>query len=166
MSRARRGSPHPIAEAAGCAGLLNGPKILKTVGTPSSRRVGPTNRIAGWNTGAKQKVIPTSRPTSATASGVSDKSTPRASRRSADPHDDEAARLPCLTTRVPVPAAAMADMVEMLTEFDRSPPVPTTSTAGPGTSMRRACDSIASTKPVTSVAVSPLARMPMRNPAI
>ena len=32
----------------------------------------------------------------------------------------------------PAAAATMADMVEMLTVFARSPPVPTMSTAGPG----------------------------------
>ncbi len=47
-------------------------------------------------------------------------------------------RLPCLTTRAPVPATTIADIVEMLTVCARSPPVPQVSTAGPSTLNRAA----------------------------
>ncbi len=52
---------------------------------------------------------------------------PSDSRTSADPALDDAERLPCLTTGAPAPAATIAAIVEMLTDIDRSPPVPTTS---------------------------------------
>ena len=71
---------------------------------------------------------------------------PRASRTSADPDFEDAERLPCLTTRAPAPAATIADIVEMLTDIDRSPPVPTTSSSRPGTEMGLAAASIASTE--------------------
>ena len=69
--------------------------------------------------------------------------TPSSSSRSAEPHAEDAARLPCLTTRAPVPATTIADMVEMLTVCARSPPVPQVSTAGPATSIRSARPSMA-----------------------
>ena len=46
--------------------------------------------------------------------------------------------MPCLTTRAPVPATTIADIVEMLTVLARSPPVPQVSTAGPSTVNRDA----------------------------
>ena len=58
---------------------------------------------------------------------------PSASSTSAEPDCDDAERLPCLTTRAPAPAATIAAIVEMLTDIDRSPPVPTTSSSRPGT---------------------------------
>ena len=122
-------------------------------------------RIAGWNAWAKQKVIPAVRATSATRSGDRSRRTPSSSRTSAEPHALDAARLPCLTTRRPAPATTSAAMVEMFTVLARSPPVPTTSTVGPGTSMRTAWASIASTRPVSSSTVSPLARSPTTKPA-
>ncbi len=99
---------------------------------------------------------------------------PRCSSRSAVPHSDDAARLPCLTTRTPAPATTIAAMVEMFTVCARSPPVPTTSTASracaaPSTeprSTRAAAPSIASTSPAISPAVSPLARSATMNAAI
>jgi hypothetical protein len=57
-------------------------------------------------------------------------------------------------------------MVEMLTECDRSPPVPTMSTAGGGTSMRCAASSMAAASPAISDAVSPLARSATANAEI
>ena len=77
----------------------------------------------------------------------------------------DAARLPCLTTGAPAPAITTAAIVEMLTVFARSPPVPTMSTARTGTSTRTACDSMLSTRPDTSAAVSPLARSATAKPA-
>ena len=43
------------------------------------------------------------------------------------PDNDETRRLPCLAMGAPTEAATSAAIVEMLTECDRSPPVPTTS---------------------------------------
>jgi hypothetical protein len=59
----------------------------------------------------------------------------------------------------------MADIVEMLTVFWRSPPVPTMSIVGPGTSMRWACASMTSANPRISATDSPLTRSAMRKPA-
>ena len=53
--------------------------------------------------------------------------TPSASRQSAVPHWDEAARLPCLATFMPPAAATRAEVVEMLKLWALSPPVPTIS---------------------------------------
>ena len=91
---------------------------------------------------------------------------PRASRTSAEPAWLEAERLPCLTTRAPAPAATMAAIVEMLTLIERSPPVPTTSSARPGIVRGVATAYIASIRPVTSSIVSPLARSATAKPAI
>ena len=74
--------------------------------------------------------------------------------------------MPCLTTFAPVPATTMADMVEMLTVLAPSPPVPTMSTVGPGTSITLACSYIVRTRPAISSTVSPLARSATANPAI
>ena len=82
--------------------------------------------------------MPTSATEAATASGPDVMSMPSPSSRSAAPHRLEAARLPCLTTGAPAAAATIAAMVEMFTVSARSPPVPTTSTAGTGTDTRTA----------------------------
>ena len=78
---------------------------------------------------------------------------------------DDDARLPCLTTLAPAPAADSAAMVEMLTVFCWSPPVPTMSSFSPAISMGLALAIIASTSPASSSTVSPLARSATRNPA-
>src|SRR5690349_19660757 len=109
--------------------------------------------------------MPASWATSATRCGDSVRSTPRASSTSAEPEDEEAARLPCLTTRTPLAAMTMEDIVEMLTVCERSPPVPTMSRLGPGTSIGLAWASIMSARPRSSSTVSPLARSATRNPA-
>jgi hypothetical protein len=70
-----------------------------------------------------------------------------------------------LTTVAPVAAATKAAIVEMLTVFIRSPPEPTTSTAGPGTVIGVANASNVSTMPVISVTVSPLARSAINSAA-
>ena len=57
--------------------------------------------------------------------------TPSASSTSADPHNELAARLPCLAILTPAPAATKAAVVEMLKVPSESPPVPTTSTSVP-----------------------------------
>ncbi len=50
------------------------------------------------------------------------------------PACDDAARLPCFTTRAPAPAATSAAIVETLIVPDRSPPVPHVSIAPSATS--------------------------------
>src|SRR3954464_3306463 len=90
---------------------------------------------------------------------------PSASSRSAEPHADDAARLPCLTTRAPAAATTTAAIVEMLTVCARSPPLPQVSTTGPATCNGGACSSIASARPSTSSSVSPFARRAVTNPA-
>ena len=158
-------SATPIAEASTSAGLEIGPRKLKAVATPSALRAPAAKRMEGWKVWAKQKVIPTSRAQDSTMDTGMSSCTPRASRQSAEPDLDDEARLPCLTTRAPAPAATSADMVEMFTERRRSPPVPTMSTAGPGTSSGRAWETIASASPLSSSTLSPLARSATRNPA-
>ena len=134
MIPAWRASATPSAIAAGRAGLVSGPRELKTVRMPRERRTGPTKRMAGWKAGANANVMPCSAAASATCSGVRSRSRPSSSSTSAVPQREDAARLPCLTTVAPAPAATSAAIVEMLTVWAPSPPVPTMSTAGPGTS--------------------------------
>ena len=74
--------------------------------------------------------------------------------------------MPCLTTVAPAPAATIAAIEEMLTDIDRSPPVPTTSSSRPGTVSGEPAAYIASISPVSSATVSPLARSATANPAI
>ena len=119
------------------AGLISGPRKLKTVGTPSSLRTGPTKRMAGWKRWAKQNPMPASATQRATPSGPSSMATPSASSTSAVPTDDEAARLPCLHTGTPHPAAMNAASVVTLMLASRSPPVPTRSTATVGVPLRQ-----------------------------
>ena len=123
---------------------------------PSSVRAAAVCRNDGWNTCAKQNVMPTSVASSATRAGGWSSRMPSSSSTSAEPDDDDAARLPCLTTVMPAPAMTRADIVEMFTVCERSPPVPTMSSVRPGTSMRTACASIVSARPVSSATVSPL----------
>ena len=133
---------------------------------PSSRRGTAACRIAGWKAAAKQKVMPASSATAATRSGGRSSRMPSSSSTSAEPDCEDAERLPCLTTRAPAPAATIAAIVEMLTDIDRSPPVPTTSSSRPGTESGVATAYIASTRPLTSSMVSPLARSATAKPAI
>src|SRR5690606_4210159 len=102
--------------------------------------------------------MPASVATRAVCSGVRSSLMPRCSSTSAAPHEEEAARLPCLTTRAPAAAATMAAIVDTFTVWARSPPVPTTSTTGPSTCSGVARSSIVRARPVTSATVSPLAR--------
>ena len=101
--------------ALGAAGLVSGPNTLNTVGMPISLRAVATNRNAGWNTGAKQNPIPTCSRQRATSSGPRSILTPSASRTSAPPLLDDAARLPCLATGTPHALTTSEDMVEMFT---------------------------------------------------
>src|ERR1039458_5861197 len=92
-----------------------------------------------------------------TTSAGASRRTPRASNKSAEPTDEDAARLPCLATLTPQPATASAAIVEMLTVCSWSPPVPTMSMAS-GSIVKVWADAIiASMKPVISSAVSPFA---------
>src|SRR4029453_2997917 len=166
MTGAIRGSATPSAWWPALAGLVRGPRKLKTVGTPSSRRGAAAWRNDGWNTGAKQKPMFTSPMVAATASGGRAMATPRASSRSALPQRPEAARLPCLATRWPAPTATSAARVETLKVPARSPPVPQVSSSGPGTANGAAAASMALTRPVTSSAVSPLIRRAVAKAAI
>ena len=163
---ARAASATPIADALTLAGLVIGPRKLKAVATPSALRATAAKRMEGWNVCAKRNVIPTSDAAFSTLSTGMSRWTPRASRTSADPDFDDDALLPCLTTRTPAPAHTSADMVEMLTLDNRSPPVPTMSRAGAGTCTARACSTMASARPLSSSTVSPLVRKAMRNPAM
>jgi len=141
---------------------------LNTVGTPISRRDGAANRNAGWKRGAKQNPMPASRTHRATSAGASSIATPSASSTSAVPHLDDAARAPCLHTGTPTAAVIRAAMVETLIECDRSPPVPTMSTAparsDSSSGTRSANASTASSSPEISSAVSPLARRATTKP--
>ena len=103
-----------------------------------------------------------SRQRSASA-GVSARSRPRASNRSALPDRLETERLPCLATQAPAPAATRAAADEMLKVPVQSPPVPTVSTQ-PATRgvIRLAAASRERTPPVISSTVSPLTRRPIR----
>ena len=95
----RVGAPRPPAHV-GCAGLVSGPRKLNAVATPSSRaRHGgvPHRRVEGL--GEAERDAGLRRPPRPPAPGVRSRSTPSASSTSADPQDDDAARLPCLTTR-------------------------------------------------------------------
>ena len=98
MIGAMAGSLTPTSWRRVRAGLMSGPRKLKTVGTPSSLRTGPTKRMAGWKRWAKQKPMPASATQRATPSGPISIATPSASSTSAVPTDDDAARLPCLQT--------------------------------------------------------------------
>ena len=92
--------------------------------------------------------------------------TPRAASRSAEPERDDSARLPCLATGTPQPAATSAAAVEMLKVPLASPPVPQVSMVPSGASMRSARARIACAPPVISSTLSPRTRSAMRKPPI
>ena len=146
----------PIAAAFGLAGFASGPKILKTVAVASSLRAGAAKRIAGWNTGAKQKPIPNSETVFATLAPSRFMATPSASSKSPAPDFEDAARLPCFTTRAPADAAMIAAVVEIFIVCAPSPPVPTVSTARSEIFIGAQCSYICATRAPTSSAVSPL----------
>ena len=84
--------------------------------------------------------------------------TPRAASRSAEPEREESARLPCLATGTPQPAATSAAAVEMLKVPLASPPVPQVSMVPSGASIFSARARIACAPPVISSTVSPRTR--------
>ncbi|BBY53282.1 hypothetical protein MKOR_05330 [Mycolicibacillus koreensis] len=95
--------------------------------------------------------------------------TPSASRVSAPPESEDAARLPCLTTGMPAAATTIAAIVDRLTVLTPSPPVPTTSTVSAPTAsagIRRAWASITSASSATSPEVGPFIFIDTPNAAI
>ncbi len=156
----------PTAFASHRAGFTSGPRKLKTVGTPISRRTGAAWAKPGWNALANAKVSPTRRKVSATRAASIVRSSPRAASTSLEPDFDELARLPCLTTGTPAAAMTIAAIVETFTVPTTSPPVPTMSSAIGSTSNGTAASRIASRKPTTSSTVSPFARSATAKAAI
>src|SRR6185295_12235748 len=141
------------------AGLVSGPRRLKMVRSPSSRRTGITSRMAGWRRGAKRKVMPTASRVRPAVSGSISIFTPRAASTSALPERLETERLPCLATGTPAAATASAAAVEMLKVPRPSPPVPQVSTTpcrrcGIGMARRR----MAAAAPEISATASPFMR--------
>ena len=123
------------------------------MGTPSSERTGPTNRIAGWKFLAKAKPSPTSLTQRSTCSPSRSIANPRAPKVSNDPLLEEAATEPCLQTMAPAAEDTKAAMVETLKACRRragAPPLPTMSMVPSGTLRGDAASIIASTSPVSS----------------
>ena len=141
----------------GVPGLVRGPRMLNTVRKPSSLRIAPTYFMEVWYFCAKKKHIPTSFRSSMHRAGLCRILTPRASRQSAVPHWEEAARLPCFATLTPAAAATRADVVEILKLWALSPPVPTISKSSIPVSTLVACALIAAAQPAISSLVSALA---------
>ena len=143
ISSAIRGSATPTAWAIGCAGLAKGPEEVERRRDAELASRGPRAAAPGGSAGRTGSRCRPGRPPAAEPRGVRSSTTPSASSTSAAPQAEDAARLPCLTTLAPAAAATIAAMVEMLTVFDRSPPEPTTSTAGPpisiGVANRASC---------------------------
>ena len=81
--------------------------------------------------------------------------TPSASRQSAAPDLELAARLPCLATGTPAAEITMDAVVEILKELEPSPPVPTISSASTSAPSFLPNFRISSAEPVISSMVSP-----------
>jgi len=140
------------------AGLVRGPRRLKSVRTPICLRTGPAKRMALWKEGANMKAMPISLSACSMSSGAADRLKPRHSRQSALPLLPELARLPCLATTAPAPAATNATVVETLKVMPPSPPVPTVSRVSGASDCRRvAAARMARAAPAISSMVSPLA---------
>ena len=131
--------------------------MLNTVRKPSSLRMAPTYFMEVWYFCAKKKHIPTSLSSSLHFFGLWLIFTPRASRQSAVPHCEDAARFPCFATFMPPEAATRADVVEMLKLWALSPPVPTISNSSISVSTFVACARMAAAQPAISSVVSALA---------
>ena len=128
--------------------------MLNTVRKPSSLRMAPTYFMEVWYFWAKKKHIPASFSNSTHRAGLCWMLTPRASRQSAVPHWEEAARWPCLTTFTPPAAATRAEVVEMLKLWAPSPPVPTISMTSMPVSTLTAWSRMAAAQPAISSVVS------------
>ena len=115
--------------------------------------------MAPWCAGANRKQMPASSRALSWRSGPASMATPSSDRTSAAPERDESARLPCLATFRPPPAATNPTAVEMLSVCWPSPPVPQTSIVGKGGSIWTAARRIARAHAVISPRVSPRIRM-------
>ena len=82
---------------------------------------------------------------------------PEASRKSAEPQSEDAARLPCFATLMPAAAATSAEIEEILKVLAPSPPVPTISRVGLSYSTFMAWARIAAAQPEISSVVSAFA---------
>src|SRR5690606_20989051 len=164
----RSGWKTPIRMLGAPAGLVSGPRMLKMVRTPISRRTAATFFIAGWWLGANMKPTPVLRRLSATCSGSSMMLPPSASSTSAAPDFEDTPRLPCLATVAPAAAATKVAAVEMLKVWAPSPPVPTMSTkwGPPSNSTRRANSRMTEAAAVIWPMVSFLMRRPARIAAV
>ena len=101
--------------------------------------------------------MPTSSRRRRQSAGSSSMLTPSASRQSAVPQREEAARFPCFVTFTPSAAITSAAVVEILKECAPSPPVPTiSSVSNPGWGTGVACSRIAVAHPEISSMVSAL----------
>ena len=127
MSGTRYGWKTPMTALCAPAVLIIGPRILKQVCTPSFFRTGATKRMAGWLTGANMNATLHSSTHFTICPGVRSILTPKASRTSALPHDEERDRLPALATVQPQAALHTTEAVEILIVSAPSPPVPTMS---------------------------------------
>ena len=85
--------------------------------------------------------------------------TPSAVSTSAPPVREDSARLPCLATGTPQPAATKVTAVETLSVPAPSPPVPQTSIAPGGAATRGHARAHRAHAPVISPTVSPRRRM-------
>src|SRR4051812_7456079 len=165
LARMWRGPNPPIPCRVAPAGFVRGPRKLKIVRTPSSRRTGTTWRIAWWWCGANMKPKPTVSMQAATSSGSRSIRAPSASSTSADPDLPVALRLPCFATTQPAPAATNAAQVETL-NVGRPPPVPAVSSrSSRPASTDRASERIVRARPTSSSTVSPFVRSAIRNAA-
>ena len=130
---------------------------MNTVRNPSSLRIAPTYFMDEWYSWANMKQTPTSFRSFLHRSGDCRMLTPSASRQSAAPLSEEAARFPCFATLMPAAAAIIAEVVEILNVRALSPPVPTISrTSIPSCATGVAWSLIATAHPVISSIVSAL----------
>ena len=88
--------------------------------------------------------------------------TPSASRTSAAPLLEDAARFPCFATGTPPAAITREDVVEMLKEFAPSPPVPTISRTFISWRSLMQCARIPAADAVISSIVSPFRESAVR----
>src|SRR5580765_3586786 len=148
------------------AGLVRGPKILKIVRMPMSRRGCTAYFIASWSSGAKRKPIPILAMHCSTRSFGASTLTPKAPKTSALPDWLDTERLPCLATLTPAPANTNAVVVEILNVPFWSPPVPqVSSTVLAPTFTRCAFSRITRAAPVISPTLSPFMRRAVRKAA-
>src|SRR5260370_20494602 len=116
--------------------------------------------------GAKRNPMPASLMQRATASGPRSIFTPSCSSTSAEPHSDDAARVPCVAPCTRAAAATIAASVEMLKVARPSPPVPHVSRRSPSTSMGGGIARVVRASPVMSSTVAPFIRKATMKPAI